>query len=158
MRLHARFAAGLAAAIAGSAVCGCPEPEPTTQPVATSRPAAVAPAPETPPSPTPDPHQRVEVRVRRLTDPQDGWLRIEAIRTDAPGAWATGEFLQEDNKIVIETEDVDRFSIRLPELHADWDHRVVLRIDGHSSELKRKRHPILHLHRTPTGAWEVVEP
>lgn len=104
------------------------------------------------------PDHRVEVRVRTLSDPQDGWLRIEVIHPDAPGAWATGAFIRQKNKILIETENVDEFSIRLPQLHVNWDRRVILRIDGHSSELKWKRRPILHLRRSPAGSWDVVEP
>jgi hypothetical protein len=100
----------------------------------------------------------VEVRITTLSDPQDGWLRIDALRPDAPGAWATGYFLEDPNKIVIETENVAEFSIDLPQLHVNWDRRVILRIDGHSSELIRKRRPILHLRRSPAGSWDVVEP
>lgn len=129
--------------------------------MATSKPATTESAVEAqppPPAAPSDPDHRVEVRVRTLSDPQDGWLRIEAIHPDAPGAWATGAFIREKNKIVIETENVDEFSIRLPQLHVNWDRRVILRIDGHSSELKWKRRPILHLRRSPAGSWDVVEP
>ncbi|HUU82960.1 MAG TPA: hypothetical protein VM243_05585 [Phycisphaerae bacterium] len=148
-------------------LAGCPKPDTDGEPVATSKPATSKPAvvappaePAAPPATTvaPDPHQRVEVRVRTISDPQDGWLRIEAIHPDAPGAWATGGFLREQNKIVIETENVDEFSINLPQLRINWDQRVILRIDDRSSELTRKRRPRLYLRRTPAGAWEVVEP
>jgi hypothetical protein len=139
---------------------GCPKPDSPGQPVATSKPATTESTVEVqppPPAAPSAPDHRVEVRVRTLSDPQDGWLRIDAIHPDAPGAWATGAFIREKNKIAIETENVDEFSIRLPQLHVNWDRRVILRIDGHSSELKWKRRPILHLRRSPAGSWDVVE-
>ncbi len=136
---------------------GCPRADSAGDPVATSRPAIAQPDPQPPPA-APDPHNRVEVRLRTLSDPQDGWLRIEALYPDAPGAWATGEFIRDRNKVVVETENVDEFSIALPQLQIDWDHRVILRIDGHSSELMPKRRAILRLRRSPAGSWDVVEP
>lgn len=148
----------LAGILGGIFVCaGCPQADSAGDPVATSKPAMVQPAPQPLPA-APDPNNRVEVRVQTLSDPQDGWLRIEVLHPDAPGAWATGEFILERNKLVIETENVDEFSIALPQLRIDWGHRVILRIDGHSSELIPKRRAILRLHRSPAGSWDVVEP
>jgi hypothetical protein len=152
------------AGILGTAfvLSGCPRADSAGDPVATSKPAIAQPVPQPhapqPPPAAPDPHNRVEVRVRTLSDPQDGWLRIEALHRDAPGAWATGEFIRDRNKVIIETENVDEFSIALPQLRIDWEHRVILRIDGHSSELTPKRRAILRLRRSPAGSWDVVEP
>jgi hypothetical protein len=151
-RLQTAAAAGLLAV----AVAGCPESETAPPPVAATRPAE-PPVPE-PVEPQPQDPAHVEVRIQTLADPQQGWLRIEAIRDSAVGAWATGWFIAEQNKIVIDTEDVDQFSINLSKLRLDWDRRVVLRIDGRSSELTPKRRPILRLRRSPAGSWDVVEP
>jgi len=143
---------------------GCPERQATTAPVSTSQPAEGSPAPTTEPADEPqtqparpvDPNH-VRVRIRSLTDPQNGWLRIEELQPDADGAWATGDFLL-DNKLIIETENVAQFSIDLSQIRINWDRRVVLRIDGYASELTPKRRPLLHLRRSPAGSWDVVEP
>ena len=158
MNLRAGWAAvlGLAAVIVG-----CPKqenahspattrPAVTSQPAPASRPAQATTQPASPPN-------HVQVRIHTLADPQDGWLRIEAIRSDAPGAWATGRFVF-DNKIIIETEDVEQFSIDLSQIRINWNRRVILRINGYSSELTKKRRPLVHLRCSPTGSWEVVKP
>lgn len=152
-----------AVALIGALLAGCPESDTDRQPVTTTKPASPT-EPAAPPSPPeqsdtpPENHHRVTVRIRSLADPQRGWLRIESIRDSAVGAWATGSFLQHDNKIVIETENVEQFSINLSKLRLNWNRRVVLRIDGRSSELMRKRRPVVHLRRSPAGSWDVVEP
>ncbi len=152
-----------AVALIAALLSGCPESDTDRQPVTTTKPASPI-EPVAPPSPPeqsatpPENHDRVAVRIRSLADPQRGWLRIEGIRDSAAGAWATGSFLKDKNKIVIETENVERFSINLSKLRLNWNRRVVLRIDGRSSELTRKRRPVLHLHRSPAGSWDVVEP
>ena len=145
-----------ALALLGALLAGCPESDTDRQPVTTTKPASPT-EPAAPPSP-PENGDRVVVRIRSLADPQRGWLRIEDIRDSAAGAWATGLLLQHDNKIVIETENVEQFSINLSKLRLNWNRRVVLRIDGRSSELMRKRRPVVHLRRSPAGSWDVVEP
>ena len=162
-RLTRRSVVAAAVVALSALLAGCPEPEPASEPVATSRPAAVA-EPTPPPEPAPESiakeppdHNRVEVRVQRVTDPQHGWLRIEAIREGAPGAWATGRFIP-DNRIEIETEAVSEFSLDVSDLHINWDRRVVLKIDGRASELIRKKSPVIHLQQDQTGAWNVVKP
>ncbi|MCP4246676.1 MAG: hypothetical protein GY778_06475 [bacterium] len=144
-------------------VSGCPRQERAEPTVTTSRPATAAeptepsePAPTSQPAATEFDPNRVTNRIRTLADPQDGWLRIEALRDGAPGAWATGWFIPR-RKIVIDTEEVDQFSIDLAQLDIDWSRRVVLRINGHSSELSRKPRRTLHLRRSPAGSWDVVE-
>ncbi|MFQ5489567.1 MAG: hypothetical protein ACE5GE_02495 [Phycisphaerae bacterium] len=144
-------------AIAGLMVplIGCPKAEHEAARVATTKPAE----PQAPPAPTPpaepDPENRVEIRLLSLDEQQDGWLRIEAIRKGATGAWAGGSN-PTPGRIVIDTENVDRFSINCAQLHIDWSGRVVLRIDGRSSELTRKKRPLIHFQRSPAGSWDVV--
>ncbi len=143
-------------------ITGCPDSEADRPPVTTTKP--IEPARPTPtaipaeqPAPPPEDPDHAEVRMATLTDPQFGWLRIEGIRDSAVGAWATGSFLSDRNKIVIETENADQFTINLAKLRLNWNKRVILRINGHSSELTKKRDPLLRLHRSPAGSWDVVE-
>jgi len=155
------FAVGLAAL---TFVAGCPERRSGTPAVATSQPADNSRSPttqpaadaQTQPAPPADPNH-VRVRIGSLSDPQDGWLRIETLQPDAHGAWATGDFIP-DNRIIIETEHVEQFSLDLSQIRINWDRRVILRIDGFASELTPKRRPLLHLRRSPAGSWDVVEP
>ncbi|MHC4093175.1 MAG: hypothetical protein ACYSVY_23390 [Planctomycetota bacterium] len=159
MNLWARRTAALGIMLA---IAGCPKRESAGPPVTTSKPAATSqPAPTSQPGqPQTQPADRpdsVEIRIQTLADNQDGWLRIEAIRSGAHGAWATGSFVPR-NKIIIETEDVEQFSIDLSQLRINWNRRVVLRIDGHASELTKKRRPVVHLRRSPAGSWDVVQP
>ncbi len=140
---------------------GCPKSEVPRQAVSTTKPAEPIAGQPTVPLPAdahPGDDHRVEVRIATLADPQTGWLRIESIRESAIGAWATGSLTREANKLVIDTEHVEQFSIDVSKLRLDWTHRVVLRIDGRSSELTRKRDPVVHLRRSPAGSWDVVEP
>jgi len=157
----------LRVALLGGAVAagGCPEPtghrETTTKPAPKDASAGGRPRPASQPAASqpisqPDPNF-VSVRVRQVTDPQDGWLLIEAIGEGAPGAWATGRFIP-DRRIEIETENVEQFSIDISRMAINWDRRVVLRINGRASELTRKRHPVVHLKQDATGAWNVVKP
>jgi hypothetical protein len=152
----------LAAVALALATAGCPDSDTGRPPVATTKPIAPEQIDATAPTPAelttqPDNGDHVEVRIVALSDPQRGWLRIESIRDSAMGAWGTGDFLAEQNKIVIDTENVDQFTINLSKLRLNWNRRVILRIDGHSSELTPKRRPILRLRRSPAGGWKVVE-
>ena len=58
---------------------------------------------------------------------------------------------------MIETENVRQFSIDTSRLELNWSGRVWVRINRYSFELAHKRHPVVHLRETQTGAWEVVE-
>ncbi len=132
---------------------GCPRSEEPPNPVTTTKPAPAE--PDLPPANV-DPNF-AEVRITSLADPQTGWLRIGQIRKDAPGAWATGSLVR-DNKLVIETEDVEEFSIRLTDMHINWTGRVILRINGQSSELMKRNRQVLRLKRSQAGSWDAVEP
>ena len=91
-----------------------------------------------------------------VDDSHDRWLRVEDIADGAEGGWATGAFMP-GNKVVIETENVTQFALDLPRIPIDWDRRVILCIDGHTSELTRKHYPHLRLRRSPTGGWTPVK-
>lgn len=167
----------LMATVLAVACSGCPKQEQRSEPVVTTKPAPVpATEPvEVPPSPPPveqqppkppepepkppppDKPNWVEVKVRTPFERQTGWLKIEELRDDASIARAVGWYPPKDNRIVIQTEGVQQFAIDLGSLGPDWERRVILRIDGRSSELTRKKSRVVHLRRSPAGAWEVVE-
>ena len=85
----------------------------------------------------------------------NNWLRVERIKDGAEGGWITGG-LVEDNRIEIETRDVEQFVIDLSAVPIDWSRRAVLRIDDSSSELTRKHYPLVRLRRSSTGGWSAV--
>lgn len=87
---------------------------------------------------------------------QSGWASIEERAEPAKRAWIEGT-TQRSDKLVIETENVRQFELNLPHLGVDWSERIVLRIDGSTSELTKKRWPSMILQRTPAGAWVVVD-
>lgn len=87
---------------------------------------------------------------------QNGWASIEERADPAQRAWVEGSTLDAE-KVVIETENVRRFELNLPHLGVDWSERIVLKIDGSTSELTKKRWPSMILERTPAGAWVVVD-
>jgi hypothetical protein len=156
----------LAALLLAGAMLSLPacEPEQRGAPVVTSRPVAepqqVESQPAEPPAttrPAPDPNS-AHVEIRKVTDPQQGWLRIEAIKPNAEMSQITGRFSPADNRLVIDTQQVQRFSIDLGALPVRWDRRVVLRIDQISAELSRKSSPIVHFEVTPAGDWIPVRP
>jgi len=89
---------------------------------------------------------------------QTQWLRVLEVRTRAAGAWATGRFDEERNKLQIETHDVQRFSIDTERVAIDWNRLVILSIDGHNAELRRRESTLLHLSIDPHGRWQVEEP
>lgn len=101
------------------------------------------PAPETPEPDAPDPNQ---------------WLVVTRTKQGTRGGHATGSFLPDRNRIVIETHDVERFTIDTSRIPINWDRLVVIRIDGVNSELRKRDYDVLHVARDPYGAWKVVEP
>ena|GEM_PF-7086982 len=135
----------------------CTGPDPAAPPVVTSRPAA--PQPTTAPTPPP-PAERPDVApsfAPPLELPANGWLRIERLRPDVEGGWVSGHS-PKPNRIVIETRNVDQFSMDISRLALDWSRRVWVRINANSFELTHKRNPVIHLRATSTGAWELVKP
>jgi hypothetical protein len=91
-----------------------------------------------------------------LPDSGEKWLRVEELADDSPGGWATGQFVPELNKLIIETDGVRQFVIAADRVDLDWDRRVVLRINGSNSELTRKHFPTIRLRQTVGGDWRPV--
>ncbi len=99
---------------------------------------------------------RVDIGVH-VVDSED-WLTVNEIRDEAPGAWATGSFLAERNRIVIETEAVARFSIDMGRVPIRWERLVVIRIDGRNSELVKRDQAIYRFVLDDRGSWVVLDP
>ena len=99
---------------------------------------------------------RVDIGVH--VGDSDDWLTVDEIRDNAPGAWATGSFLAERNRIVIETEAVARFSIDMGRVPVRWERLVVIRIDGRNSELVKRDQAIYRFVLDDHGRWVVLEP
>jgi hypothetical protein len=102
--------------------------------------------------------KELDQALETLEEAEPKWLRVARLREGVEGGWATGRFIPEDNKLVIDTEGVDEFVIDLDGVDIDWTRRVVLRINGDNSELTRRHYPTLRLNRTEGGRWLPVKP
>ena len=100
--------------------------------------------------------QRITIDV--AVDDPERWLFVEKARRGAPGAWATGSFNPERNKLTIRTRDVQQFAIDTGRIPIDWERLVILGIDGHNSELRKRDYFVLHFARDKHGQWIVQEP
>ena len=65
--------------------------------------------------------------------------------------------MKEQNKIRIDTRDVQRFVLDTARIDINWDRPVVLAIDGRNSELRRRKNPMIRIERNDYGEWVVVE-
>ncbi len=136
------------------ALSACNGPSPSPMSAGAVPPKQVSPAAEVSPSSTAPTRARIPI----AEDDLERWLVVTEARGDAEGAWATGTFDAKRNKIDIQTQDVQAFTIDTGRIAIDWDRLVVLGIDGRNSELRRRDHPILRFARDRHGAWVVLEP
>lgn len=116
-----------------------------------------------PTPPSEEPPTTVEAPKPRIPlpddpDPADRWLFVEKTKSDAPGAWATGSFDRQKNKLDIRTRDVQQFAIDVERVAIDWQRLVVIAIDGRNSELRRRDVTLLHFRLDDHGQWVVTEP
>jgi len=133
-------------------VVSCREPRPVEQ-------ARATPTEQTKPAvPEPAPAEDTPIHIPSHHADQSRWLWVEEHRDAAPGAWATASFDRKRNKIIIQTEDVERFAIDVSKIAVDWERLVILRLDGTNSELRRRDHNILHFARDRHNQWTVLEP
>ena len=91
-----------------------------------------------------------------LVTPEPPWFAIETVDDKSLRAWIEGSITRDD-MLVIETSNVRRMTLDLTALQLRWDKRVALRINGVTSELTRKRWPMLRLERSATGAWNPMD-
>ncbi len=133
-------------------VVSCREPRPVEQ-------ARATPAEQTKPEVQErSPVEETPIRISSHYADEDRWLWVEKQRDGASGAWATASFDHKRNKIIIQTEDVERFAIDVSKVTVDWERLVILRLDGTNSELRRRDHNILHFARDRHNQWTVLEP
>lgn len=101
----------------------------------------------------PPPMPRIAVLSAGL---DEGWLTIDDVSDRDHTAWAEGR-VDDGEKLVINTENIERFQLDLSKVKLDWDKRIVLRIDGFNRELTRKNFPHLNYERTSTGGWRLID-
>jgi len=104
----------------------------------------------------PEPPFTPRVELGLETKDPDRWLDVDGIRGDAPGAWATGSFDAERNKITVDTQDVDHFTIDTSRIPIRWDRLVIIRIDGRNSELVQREHSLYQFARDEHNRWVVI--
>ena len=93
-----------------------------------------------------------------LVDDQDQWLFVETARDKEGGAWVTGSFHAERNKIDIQTHNVRQFTIDASRIPIRWQDVVIIGIDGRNSELRQRDELVLRFVRNGSGQWVVMEP
>ena len=92
-----------------------------------------------------------------IEDEQDRWLFVRAIRGEAEGAWATGQFDVARNKITIRTHEVSRFALDVSKIGINWNRGVILSIDGNTSEMKKRKTTLVEFRFDPQQGWIVSE-
>jgi len=132
-------------------------PTPAITPAPATQPAATQPAPTSKPASTynSSPPYPVALYVRDADEPQPGWLRIVGLANEDQLATATGEF-PEQNRILIDTTNVQRIRIHISHLPLNKRERTVLRIDNQPMVLiTKKKRDYVYMSRRPTGEWVV---
>lgn len=86
---------------------------------------------------------------------KDRWLRVEKTRNQKPGGWATGDFDKKRNRITIKTHEVTHFSIDMSKVPINWHRKVILKIDGISSEMRKRDFNVYHFANDKHGRWQV---
>ncbi len=122
-----------------------PESQPATRPVA-SRPESTY---------SSEPPYPVSLFVKDPAEEQPGWLRIDALVDDKQLGTATGTF-PEQNRIYVDTGNVNRVRIHVGHLPLRPNERVILQIDKQGMVLSRSR-PFTTLERLATGEWVVMK-
>lgn len=135
-----------------------PRPQhPTTAPMQQGHaevPAPPATQPTSAPAAPAEPYH-VHLKVRRASDPQTGWLRIQGLLPGASSATADGRWLRQ-NVIEVNTSDAERIRIDLRPLPLKAGRRIVLRLDRQGFDLASDIGPIVYFERGRAGAWTRV--
>lgn len=126
---------------------------------AATQPAATQPVETQPAKPkstySHDPPYPVSLFVENPKEKQPGWLRIEALVDDDALGTAKGTF-PEQNRIYVDTGNVNRVRIHVGHLPLRPKERVILQIDGQGMVISRSRE-FTTLERLGTGEWVVVK-
>ena len=135
------------------ATATAPATQPTTATAPATGPAAVALPPCTYDSRPPYP---VRLFVRKPSQDQPGWLRITELGDENDIGTCTGVFPRH-NRIEIESGNVRELRLHISYLPLAEKKRIILKIDGQTMELARKRRSYVTLERGVTGAWQVAK-
>lgn len=156
-RIPNRLAGWLALAIVGGLAFsgGCRKSDTSKEAPAPAAPPADS---DAPPKPVQEVALPPRVNIAAPMEDLDRWLTVEAIRGDAPGAWAEGSFNPKSNKIIIDTHDVQRFALEVSRIPIRWEKLVIIRIDGRNSEMVRRDQAIYHFDLDDHGQWVVLGP
>ncbi len=134
--------------------------EPTAQPKQVEEVARhdddVSAEPDAPPPAEPESAKRLLARVPEHATPP--WLAVLAASKTAPGGWATASFDAKRNRITIDTNDVEAFSIDTSRLTVRWDRLVIVRINGRNAELVRRKNPVIRFERDAHRQWVAAKP
>jgi hypothetical protein len=98
----------------------------------------------------------LETRTTPPSRLHPGWLQITDRRDNQERAWVEGHVIGDD-KLVIDTHNVAQFDLDISRLQLNWSTQIVLRLDGHTSQLTRKPGPIKTFLLSRAGAWHVVD-
>lgn len=85
------------------------------------------------------------------------WLYAEQFAAGTIDGFVEGDFSAKRNRIAVKTHSVTRFAVDTRHIGIDWDKLVVIRINGHNSELKRRDDPVLHFVLDRYNQWVVEE-
>jgi hypothetical protein len=93
-----------------------------------------------------------------LYEDEDRWLTVLEAKAGTEGGWATGSFDARRNRLTIRTRDVARFMVDTGRIPINWERLVVVSLDGRTSELRRRKDPVLHFVLNEQREWVVREP
>ena len=137
---------------------GCRQAQPT--PVRERVPVPEQPAPVAPTpvqASVPEPQPAAVERIPLQVADSSSWLFAQTPRAGAPGGWITGSFDPAKNRIEIQLQDLKRFTLHVARIPINWDRLVILRLNGHNTELRRREQSLYHFELTPNGGWQVRE-
>ena len=132
--------------------CTKPGPAPRVDRETASQPAAPAEVQ------APAPANSEPIKIPPEAIDEDRWLYVLKVREGQPGAWATGSFDQERNKLEISTQGAAAFAIDVSRIPINWEKLVIIGIDGVNSELRKRDYDILQFALDAQKQWVVVEP
>lgn len=148
---------------------GCREPRPpgdsaTTQQASANRSAepehpadgneARTPQPAVQPEPIDWP---LKEPVFIVEDDARRWLFVDEVTPGERGGYATGDFLPERNKLVIDIKNVEAFTVDTAKIRINWERPVIFSLNSKNSELVKRDTARMNFIRNSYGAWVVKE-
>ena len=166
-----RIRRGSIASLAGlgvlAAAWGCGEREapptspqtPTPKHAPPATPPATAPTPKLSPVAPADPPEPVDPfhLTFRLSGPdqaQTGWVRVGQFFNDDQPAGVDAKW-EGDNRIIIDTRNVQRMSLDLGRLPVRRGKSLFLRLNGQGIQLSSRHGPVVEFERGQAGNWSL---